>query len=124
MLDQINIRNVNKINFKIEEYIDKSKYDLIFCAGAIEFVKDPLKVFYNSKNMLENNGLFLIQVPNKNIFGILYRLFHLFHGVRVNLFTDKTIFNHATCSGFKVVEAKKSGLFSLCYALKIKKPKK
>ena len=123
MLDQINIQNVNKINFNIEEYIDKSKYDLIFCAGAIEFVKDPLKVFCNSNKMLRKSGLFLILVPYKNIFGVLYKLFHLFHGARVNLFTDKTIFYNATRSGFKVIKTKKTGLFSACYAFELTKPK-
>lgn len=120
MLDQINLINIRKINSNIEEFVEKKHYDLIFCAGALEFVQDPFKVFINAKNMIGNDGLFVILVPRKNLFGILYKCFHYSNGIKINLFTKKIILKYALSSGFKVTKMTKVSLFSACYSFKIK----
>lgn len=119
MLDKINLLNVTKINSNIEHFKSKKKYDLIFCAGTIEFTNDVYKVFSNVKKMMSEDSFFLILVPDKNIWGLLYKLFHITHGVKINLFTNKKILHYSDYSGLEIIQMKKAFPFSKCYLFKI-----
>ena len=119
MLDNINFKNVIKINSNIEYFKATQKYDLIFCAGTLEFINDTSKVFTNVKKMMSEDGIFIILVPYRNIWGLIYKLFHILHGVKINLFTNKKIRHYSASSGLGVIEIKKAFPFSRCYLFKI-----
>jgi len=119
MLNNINFKNVIKINSNIEFFKASQKYDLIFCAGTLEFINDASKVFTNIKKMMSEDSIFLILVPYRNIWGLLYKLFHILHGIKINLFTNEIIQHYSDYSGLGIIEIKKVFPFSRCYLFKI-----
>ena len=69
----------------------KEKYDKVLCAGALEFTSDPNKALENISNSLKFNSLFILLFPRLTFAGIAYKAYHLTHGIRITLFSDKLI---------------------------------
>ena len=67
------------------------KYEYILALGLLEFVHSPMAVLSNIGKNLADNGSVLILVPEKGFFGILYKLFHRRHGIKIHLFTRTEI---------------------------------
>jgi 2-polyprenyl-3-methyl-5-hydroxy-6-metoxy-1,4-benzoquinol methylase len=67
------------------------KFDKILCIGVLEFSNEPNKIIENLKYHLKSNGFILFLVPRKTIFGYLYRLYHLLHGINIRLFSLEKI---------------------------------
>ena len=118
MLDQIQLHKVIKINEDIETFSNGLTYDLIFCAGAIEFTENPIDIFINAKAMLKPNGTFIILVPRKNLWGVFYKVFHFFNGVKINLFSSKGILNYSNSCGLELKQKIRIFPFSLGFYFK------
>lgn len=92
MLNQIkNTKKYQKILANIEEFKSNQKYDIVLCAGALEFTKNPQKVFENISSMLNKSGCFILLYPTQNYFGYLYQYYHKRHGISVKLYREKDI---------------------------------
>lgn len=115
MLKNIKLKNVQKINEDIQLYKKNIQYDLIFCAGALEFVEDPEKIFRNAKKMLSPDGIFVILVPKKSFFGMFYKIFHIFNNLDVFLFSKDQIIDFSIKNRFKIKKAINVYPFSMCY---------
>ena len=120
MLDQIknHKKKVKKILQNIETLKLNQKFDKIISAGLIEFVKKPIKVFRNVNKISKKNSTFVLLCPNNNFFGKLYKLFHLFNNININLFSIDQLNYLSQKSGWRIVK-KESFLFST--VLKMKK---
>lgn len=88
MLAKIESPDYLKISADIEEFSNNNKYDIILCAGALEFTKAPERVFENVSSMLKMGGSFILLYPRKNYLGRLYRFHHQQHGFTVKLYSD------------------------------------
>ena len=108
MLNKIDLKNVIKINSNIEDFSHDTNYDLIFCAGALEFVHNINKFFNNLEKLLSPDGVFITLVPHTNIFGLIYKIFHFSHNIKINLFTNKIIYDHTNLNGLRVIKIKKA----------------
>ena len=117
MLNKIDFKNVIKINSNIEDFSHDTNYDLIFCAGALEFVNNINKFFNNLEKLLSPDGVFITLVPYTNIFGLIYKIFHFSHNIKINLFTNKIIYYHSNFNGLRVIKIKKAFPFSRCYLI-------
>ena len=86
-------------NLKLDE-----EFDLIVCAGFIEFVKYPEMVLRSGREHLASNGCFMLLYPRQCLAGQAYRLYHRFHGIVIRLFSEEDIVGLANRERFRVVE--------------------
>ncbi len=91
MLNQLKSPLVKKVKADIENYNVNEKFDVILCAGALEFTEDPQKVFENVSSMLSPTGVFILLYPTENFLGRFYRRHHKRNGLNVKLFSDEII---------------------------------
>lgn len=103
MLSQIVNPTYVKIKADIEEFRSSEKFDVVLCAGALEFANSPEKVFANVLTMLTPGGSFILLCPSKNLPGRIYRLYHRSHSVAVRLFDRDELSALATEAGFKLL---------------------
>ena len=113
MLAQIKNHNkkVKKILQNVETLKLNKKFDKIISAGLIEFVKKPIRVFENINKISKKNCTFVLLCPKDNFFGKIYKLFHLFNKIDINLFSIDQLNNLSQKSGWKIIK-KESFLFS------------
>lgn len=104
MLAKIERPDYLKISADIEEFRNNEKYDIILCAGALEFTKAPQKVFENVSSMLKMGGSFILLYPRKNYLGRLYRFYHKQHGFTVKLYSDHDLRILADHVDFRLAE--------------------
>lgn len=101
MLGQINNSHYKKIHANIEEFIITEKYDIILCAGALEFVNEPQRVFKNVTSALGKNACFILLYPEKSFFGKLYKYYHKMHGFFIKLYSEDDMALLAREAGLK-----------------------
>lgn len=102
MLSQIENPAFVKIVADIEDYRSNEKFDVVLCAGALEFTNFPQKVFANVSTMLKPGGSFILLCPSKNLAGRIYRLYHKSHSVAVRLYDREELAELATEAGLKM----------------------
>ena len=113
MLEKIQIPNGIKVEADIQDYIDEQQFDLILCAGALEFLERPEAVFHNAAEMLKTNGSLVVLMPTKTIFGLGYQLYHRLHQIRIRLFHLNQIQTWVEAVGLTLVKWQSAPLFSL-----------
>lgn len=119
MLNSVRISNVNKIHRNFVDYKPNSKFQLIFCAGALEYVKDPLEVLKRYVQYLTADGEFLLLLPRNNIFGILYRSYYFFKKINIELFSQEPIRSFCDKMGLELKYLKVG--FPFFYVMQLKK---
>lgn len=113
MIEEYHIPGCVKKTADIQEFISEDKFDLILCAGALEFLQHPEAVFGNASKMLRAKGSFVVLIPRSSLFGRFYQLFHWFHQVPVRLFRLKEVEQWAIIAGLVLTKWQKVSLFSL-----------
>ena len=96
----------------IEDFCLEELFDLVLCAGALEFSLNPGKIFKNVGQMLKEDGSFVILIPRTSLFGKLYQFYHRRHGLRILLFNLNDIHVLSGMSGLKIQQCRKVPLFS------------
>lgn len=86
MVSSLPSNRVDGIVCDVNHFSTESKFDLIICAGLLEFVKTPEKTLKNARKMIANDGAMICLFPPKNIFGMMYKRFHEAHGFDINLY--------------------------------------
>jgi len=102
MLDRMTIPNCEKIQADAENYISDRSHDLILCAGLLEFLRRPEKVFSNAVLSLKNEGVLVILFPLRSLGGLVYKLFHKCHGINAGLFSRREIVEFSQKAGLKL----------------------
>ena len=93
------------------------KYDLIVCAGMLEFTPEPIKVLENARKHAAHCGVMVILAPIAGFWGSLYRLYHRFHGLNIHLFQPFRLKAMAENSGWNVLGDKVLWPFTLVMKL-------
>ena len=112
MIKIYNSNGFNGVVGNIENLPFKKRFNKVLCAGALEFVIDPNKTINSFNNVLKDNGEFILLYPRFNLFGLLYKIYHLMHNVKINLFSLNGIKGLLFNNGFKVVFIGKPNLLS------------
>jgi 2-polyprenyl-3-methyl-5-hydroxy-6-metoxy-1,4-benzoquinol methylase len=92
----------------LEEYKTEQKYDVICMYQSLEHVTDPAYVIQRSYELLNNDGLVVIEVPNLKGFDIKTdlasrsRTYDL--PVHLSHFTPRVLARKLTTIGFKVID--------------------
>jgi len=120
MLAQIknHSKKIKKISQNIETLKLNQKFDKIISAGLIEFAKKPLKVLQNINKISKKNSTFILLCPKDNFFGKIYKFFHMFNKININLFSIEQLNRLSQKSGWRIIK-EESFLFSI--VLKMKK---
>lgn len=102
MIEQLAQHLVPGIVANYESYIASTPFELVVCAGALEFAQMPTQVLRNVAEMTTSCGGLILLFPRRNLFGRFYRLYHLTCGNSVQLFASEDIANMAAASGFEI----------------------
>lgn len=62
------------------------RFDLVICAGLLEFVRAPEEIVSVAWDHLRPGGALVLLVPRRDGLGVWYRRWHATHGVQVRLF--------------------------------------
>jgi len=87
------------------------EFDKILCAGPLEFCKQPLKALKNLRRHIAKEGCLVLSVLNVSVIGLVYRLYHLCHGFRTNLFSLNRIASLLSQAGFSIEAVEKPTSF-------------
>lgn len=91
MVDETKKQGVEAGKHDLENLDLGKNFDKIVCAGALEFCTAPKEAVKNLSNHLAEEGHIIFLFPKLSITGLLYKLYHLSHGVIINLFTVKKV---------------------------------
>lgn len=69
----------------------KRHFNKVFCGGSLEFTSNPERSLKHMSESLEKGSLFVLLYPRFNTGGLVYQLYHLTHGIRIHLFSDRKI---------------------------------
>lgn len=117
MLAQIQSTTAKKIRADIQAFRSDQVFDLIVCAGALEFVSRPEQVFANVSAMLSPIGRFVLLFPEVGFAGGLYQRFHARHDLVVRLYKPAEIERIAAEVGLRAASSIRCGAFSrvMCF---------
>ena len=101
MLNSLKMPNVLKTHADFINYEPNGKFKLIFCAGALEYVEDPFEVLKRYLPYLTANGEFLLLLPRKNLWGLVYRAYYFFKKIRIELFSEREIIRFSEKMGLE-----------------------
>jgi len=93
-------------------------FDKILCAGPLEFCRNPAKALRNLRRHVNNGGYMVLSTLNVSPFGFVYWVYHLSHGLRINLFSLGRIARLLKEANFKIETAQKPTSF--LYVMKAK----
>ncbi|MDH4184661.1 MAG: class I SAM-dependent methyltransferase [Nitrospinota bacterium] len=98
----------------------KAGFDVVLCAGALEFMESPALFFIEAAAALRPGGRAVILAPSKSVAGGIYRWWHRRHGFEIHLFSQEDIGAMAQGAGLRLASVSSAGLFNL--AARLEKP--
>ncbi len=105
MLNQIHDKKIKKICQNAENFLIKKKFEVIICAGLLEFVGSPQKVLKSIRKVSKTNTKLIILYPSNNFLAKIYKFYHLRNGVKIMLFDDDKIKNLFEKTGWKILKS-------------------
>jgi len=112
------IKEYKKQGFKGEvidiqkKHINK-KFDKMLCAGALEFIPDPDEALHNMAKSLNKGKIFVLLCPPLSPVGLLYKTYHLTHGINIHLFSRSKIKSLLEKNGFKILKIERPHSFAM-----------
>ena len=103
----------------LEQFTLDKTFDKILCAGALEFVHSPSNVLAHFNQHLKNHGILIILYPRISLGGIIYKTYHLLHGINITLFSKKKIKRLLKQANFALLNLENAG--PNCTVLKAQK---
>jgi len=82
-IKQNDIHNITPIYSLFEDYTPSKRYDAICCSFVLEHVAEPVKILEIAHNLLKENGVLAVAVPNA---GALSRRMAVSMGIMNNLY--------------------------------------
>ncbi len=89
-------------------------FSKIICAGVLEFVENPVKVFENAHRHSQAGTCLVVLAPRTNIPGQIYKWYHRMHDVSVRLFPRTSLEKMASRAGWRAEIIKTTWPFSIC----------
>lgn len=79
------------------------KFDLILCAGGMEFMESPAEFFRWAGDHAAEAAKLLVLAPRKSLAGLVYQAYHRLHGLKISLLERDDIEALADSSGWHPV---------------------
>ena len=86
MVSQLPKERVTGVVGDVETVQFNKQFDIIICAGMLEFTPDPRRVLDNARNQIIDGGFMIVLGPVAGFCGRLYFLYHKLHGLHIHLF--------------------------------------
>ncbi len=86
MLSRISIPGVEKHRGDVTRIDFPELFDVILCAGGLEFIADPKNFFQRMAEVSSPRSKLLLLLPIEGFLGRIYQRFHKKHGLRIRLF--------------------------------------
>lgn len=118
MIEELKKKQIMAKKCDLEELELSERFKKIICAGVMEFSDNHVKLLNNLKEHLENNGFMVLLIPRFSLMGIIYKLFHLSHGINIQLFTLSRIRYLLKKCNLRLIDLKTPTSFS--YVIKVK----
>lgn len=96
----------------------KPVFDVVLCAGALEFMDSPPLFFREAARVLKPGGQVTLLAPAKTIPGKIYRWWHRRHGFEIHLFSEDDLASMATSAGLRLESVGRAGIFNLAARMK------
>lgn len=106
MLNNINLKNVVKINKNAEKFQLNKKFNKIICAGLLEFVNSPELVLQNIKKHALKDCRLVILCPSDNLLGKLYKFYHSRNNIEIKLFDIIKFAKTLKKTGWSIISSK------------------
>lgn len=113
MLAQLPLSNVTPVEKDVVDFSIERKFDRAFSAGLLEFVPSPPDVLANLAKHVRPGGTMTILFPVRNFAGMLYKRYHLNHGIPIHLFSREDMAGMAGRANWEFGKSKRCGLFAL-----------
>jgi trans-aconitate methyltransferase len=81
--------NCSMVCGDIENFSTEQKFDLILCAGVLEFVANLESALTRLGSLLQRNGRLVALLPKENIWGTQYQNFHKKNDIQIQLFSTQ-----------------------------------
>jgi uncharacterized protein (TIRG00374 family) len=121
MLENL-LHQVDQVQLSDIESMDtQKKYDLVVCAGVLDFVRNPSKSFENLCSLVAPDGKLVILVPKTGLGGLAYRFEKKCSGINVNLYTRRWLAQQAENNGLELVKTGYPLPYNLVGMFKVKK---
>jgi SAM-dependent methyltransferase len=88
-------------------------FDKMLCAGALEFIPELDAALRNMAKSLRKKGTFVLLCPALSFMGLLYKAYHLTHGINVHLFTEGKIRELFGKNGLSISEIRRPHGFAM-----------
>ncbi|MDH5476920.1 MAG: class I SAM-dependent methyltransferase [Nitrospinota bacterium] len=98
----------------------KPVFDVVLCAGALEFMESPPLFFLEAARVLRPGGQLTLLAPTNSAPGKLYRWWHGRHGFDIHLFGEEDLASMASSAGLRLESLGRAGIFNL--AARMRKP--
>jgi len=95
----------------VEKLSLNRRFDKVLCAGPLEFCKSPLAALENLRHHLSKEGCMVLSVLNVSLIGVAYKIYHLSHGISMNLFSLNRITALLDQAGFNIEKIEKPTSF-------------
>jgi SAM-dependent methyltransferase len=92
-------------------------FDLVLCAGMLEFVDRPERVLARIADHLAPGGRAVLWLPRRCLAGSAYRAWHAGHGVSARLFDEAAVDDLARGAGLRVAGSRRALPFGLAARL-------
>jgi ubiquinone/menaquinone biosynthesis C-methylase UbiE len=89
----------------------EKRFDKILCAGPLEFCRQPSRALENLRCHLSREGCIVLSVLSVSVMGFAYWLYHMSHGLRINLFSLSRIAHLLEQADFTIEAVEKPSSF-------------
>jgi SAM-dependent methyltransferase len=106
MLKQFDLLSCAKVEADIEQFVVNETFEVIVCAGALEFTLAPERVFENAAKMMSTDGILVLLSPRNSIWGKMYRQYHRAHKIELRLFNEADLRSMSASAGLAIIGAR------------------
>ena len=111
---------IEALNIDVEKLDLEKRFQLIVCAGLLEFVANPRNTLVVARKHANKGSVMVVLVPCDNFWGALYRLFHSCHGLDISLCRPASFRALAETTGWIIKEQRRVWPFSCEFGMRAK----
>ena len=121
MLAEIKMPGINLVQGDLCQLDPKEEFDLILCAGGLEFMENPQMFFSWTAKHARRGAVMLLLTPPKSVAGFIYRTYHLIHGLNISLFPRRELLELVASAGWKLVSLERIHPYAQLLVTKLEK---
>ena len=103
MLAQLRLPGVKLVQGDLCKLDLDERFDMILCAGGLEFMDSPTAFFAWTARHARPEALMLLLTPPKSVAGYLYQAYHRLHCIKISLFHREGLYKLGASAGWRPV---------------------